>query len=589
MTLTVATEAPASPQATRRPLLPEGLSQGAVSLFVGLCVAGPLLPLLYASFRSKPLYEAGGAFTLTSYRELFADPAFWRASRATLEFATLATLGGVIVGAAFAVICTRTDALGAGLFRRLAVLPILLPPLGVILGWNSLYGQAGFAEQFLTQTLHLPWDLHSLWGMGILGAATTMPLAFLTCQATLVSGDTSLEDAARSAGASPARVLRHVTIPMLRPALLNSALLIFILAFETLGIPLLLGTPHNIDFVASYLYRTWNSSSSVDPGSVSAGAALLLVVATFGLIIRNRLLGAEARFVSVGSRSGRTSRPLGLGKWRIPIGAGMALYLLLTTFAPLAALALSSFVRVLTPTLAPWHLLTLNNWQALTQPTFEQSIRNSMTIGLVGALTTTAVVAAAALIADRSQFRGRVPLRFLMLYPRSMPGIIVGLGFFWTFLVVDPPGATLRNSIWGPMLALSVRSVTLVYLLLYPAMTRISTSLDAASRSVGATWWTTVRKIVLPLMRPALLTACLLAFVSIVNDYDPVLFLTHPGNQVMGTTMLETFHQGIVGPVAALAMLQVLITAAAIGIAGRLVMTRLLGGQHSAISDDQGG
>jgi iron(III) transport system permease protein len=567
--------------AARRPLVPEQVAQTAVWLFVVVCIAGPLLPLLYASVRSKPLYEAGGAFTVEPYRQLFGDPAFWRAAVATAEFAVAATIGAVVAGAAFAVICTRTDAAGRHLYRRLALLPIVLPPLGVILGWNSLYGESGYATRFITHTLHLPWDLSSLWGMAVLGAATAMPLAFLTCQAALASADSSLEDAARSAGASPTTVLRRVTLPLLRPAILNSSLLIFTLSIETLGIPLLLGPPHNINFVASYLYKTWNSAATPDPGSVSAGAMLLLVVASLLLILRTRLLGSEARFVSVTGRPG-AQRPMELGRWRVPAGIILGGYIALTSLAPLVALAVTSFVRILTPLIAPWHLLTLGNWRALNNPIFERSIRNSVTIALVGAVATSVVVTLAALVADRSRFRLQGSLRFLMLYPRSIPGIIIGIGFFWSFLLVNPPGSALRNSIWGVMLALAVRSATIAYLLLYPTMSRISRSLDSAARTTGAGWSTTMRRIVVPLLKPALIAAFVLIFVSILNDYDPALFLVHPGTEIMGVTMLDSFHQGVVGPVAALAMIQVLITAGVVTLAGRFVTTSLFGERRHA-------
>jgi iron(III) transport system permease protein len=500
---------------------------------------------------------------------------------ATAKFAVATTVGAVVVGASFAVVCTRTDAAGRHVYRRLALLPIVLPPLGVILGWNSLYGRSGYATRFITQTLHLPWDLSSLWGMAVLGAATTMPLAFLTCQAALASADSSLEDAARTAGASTATVLRRVTLPLLRPAILNSSLLIFALSIETLGIPLLLGAPHDINFVASYLYDTWNSALTPDPASVSAGAILLLVIASLLLVARTKLLGSEARFVSITGRPG-AQRPMELGRWRIPVGLALGGYIALTSLAPLVALTVTSFVRILTPLIAPWHLLTLGNWRALSDPVFVRSIRNSVTIALVGAAVTTVVVAMGALVADRSRFRLRGSLRFLMLYPRAIPGIIVGIGFFWSFLLVDPPGSSLRSSIWGVMLALSVRSLTIAYLLLYPTMSRISASLDSAARTAGAGWSTTMRRIVVPLLKPALVAVFIVIFVSILNDYDPALFLVHPGTEIIGVTMLDGFHQGIVGPVAALAMIQVIITAAVVAIAGRFFAANLLGRRRHA-------
>ncbi|NUT54905.1 MAG: iron ABC transporter permease, partial [Thermoleophilia bacterium] len=403
-----------------------------------------------------------------------------------------------------------------------------------------------------------------------------------TCQAALTRADSSLEDAARSAGARPLRVLGSVTVPMLRPALLNAATLIFTLSIAALGIPLLLGTSNNIVFVSSYLYNTWTSAAAPDPGSVSAGAAMKLAVATLMLHVRNRLLGAEARFVSVGGKSGRQAL-LRLRHWRWPLAAVLALYLVFTTLIPVLGLATMSFVVVLTPLVAPWELFTWDHWNVLLDdPTFRNSIENSAIIAVVGAVLTTAFVALATLVAHRSRFPLRKTLPFLMLYPRATPGIIIGIGFFWAYLLTGALGDWFRGSIWGIMLAFCVRNLPLAYIVMYPTLARIGEELDRAGRAAGAGWWRTSRTIVLPLLKPAIFASFILLFVEIINDYDPAVFLVKPGTEVMGATMLSQFIQGMVGPVSALAMVQVVITVVVLTVGAKLFKIGVTGGEHGA-------
>ena len=348
---------------------------------------------------------------------------------------------------------------------------------------------------------------------------------------------------------------------MLRPALLNSALLVFTLSVESLGIALILGSPAGNNLVASYLYSTWSSSSTIDPGAVSAGAMLLLAFAVALLLLRRLLLGSEARFVTVTGRGRAAHSLIKLAlPWRIALGALIAVYFAVTTLLPMIALALQSSVSELTPLIAPWQEWTAGNWRQLGQPDYLDSIRNSLEIAAIGAVVTTTVVALATAVAHRSTFKAGRVLSFVMLFPRSMPGIIVGIGFFWAFVLVNPPGGAMLNSIWGIMLALSVRSLTLAYLVMYPAFTAVGRSLDDAARSAGAGWWTTTTRIVLPIVRPALLASFVLLFVSILNDYDPALFLVSPGNEIMGVTMINSLQQGSAGPAAALAMIQVAAT-----------------------------
>ncbi len=253
--------------------------------------------------------------------------------------------------------------------------------------------------------------------MAVLGTAVAVPVTFLVCQAALAGIDSSLENAARAAGASPLRALARITVPMLRPALLNSGLLVFTLSIEALGIPLLLGSSQAHDFIASYLFNTWSSAITPDPPVVSAGATILLACACALLLLRSKLLGDQSRFVSVGGRAGPAGT-VELRTWlRLALGGLIAVYLAATTFAPIAALALSSVVSELTPLIAPWHLLTLDSWRTIMHGDFAVSIRNTVEIAVVGAIVTLITVALATLVAHRSQFRMRRSLPFLLLFP----------------------------------------------------------------------------------------------------------------------------------------------------------------------------
>lgn len=578
MTTTYASTALPRP---RRSLLPAGALQWLVWVIVVSSVVGPFVPLLYASLRDRPLYESGGVFTLHPYEQLLGDSQFWRAALNTLEYASLTTLMSVAAGAAVAILVSRTDLPGRAVLGRLTLLPLLLPALGIVLGWIVVWGPGGYLTNLFSQRLHigtLPID--TIPGMSLVEATRLLPVAFMTCEAALSRADSSLENAARSAGAAPLKVLRSVTIPMLRPALLNSGTLIFTLAIASLGIPLLLGTARNIKFVSSYLYLQWTNAETPDPSSVSAGAMLLLLVATLLLLLRNRLLGSEARYVSVAGKSGRSDL-LALRRWRWPAAGAIGLYLVFSTVIPVLGLALMSVVVVLTPLVAPWHLLTWDNWHALAAGEFQRSIENSLMISLVGALATTVVVSLATLVAHRSRHPLRRALPFVMLYPRATPGIIIGIGFFWLYLTTGVFGDTLRGSIWGICLAFCIRNLPFAYVVMYPTLARIGEELDRAGRSVGAGWWTTSRRIVLPLLRPAIFASFILMFVEILNDYDPALFLVKPGNEVIGTTMLSSFIQGVVGPVAALAMVQVAVTAVVLAVGTKVFKTGVTGG-HDA-------
>ena len=557
--------------------MPAGAVQLLTWVLVVTCVVGPFLPLLYASFRDRPLYEDGGVFSTIGYRQVLGDAAFWHAALNTLQYAVETTALAVVGGAAIAILVARTDLPARGVLGKLILLPLLLPSLGIVLGWIVVWGPGGYLTVLADERLHVPTlAINTIPGMSLIEAARLLPIAFLTCEAALARADSSLEDAARSAGAGPLRVLRSVTVPMLRPALLNSGTLIFTLAIASLGIPLLLGAQRGINTISTYLYLSWTNGVSPDPPLVTAGAVLLLLVATVLLLIRNRLLGAEARFVSVGGRAGRKAL-LELRGLRWVFAAIIALYLVLSTLIPVLGLALMSVVVILTPLIAPWKLFTWAHWHTIAEGQFRSAIEHSVLISVAGAIVTTAVVTLATLVAHRSRFPLRRTLPFVMLYPRATPGLIIGIGFFWAYLLTGAVGDYLRSSIWGIMVAFCVRDLPFAYVVMYPTLARIGEELDRAGRSVGAGWWLTSRRIVLPLLRPAILAAFILMFVELLNDYDPALFLVKPGTEVIGTLMLSEFIQGTTGPVAALALVQVLATVVVLGVAAVVLKTRVTG------------
>lgn len=562
-----------SPSATRpRRLVPASIGQAVVWVVVIGLVAGPFIPLIYSSVRSKAVYLPGGTFTVSPYRTLFADPAYWTAVQNTMIFAGITTALAVAGGTTLAILCRRTNLPGRRAYGLLLMAPIVIPPLGLIVGWLAIYGQSGYLTQVVSKNLHLPvWNLSSIPGMSLLGAVVALPVAYLTVQASLSGTDSSLEDAARSTGAGPLRVITRVTVPMLRPAILNCTILIFALCLEILGLPLFVGAPSNIDFYASYLYKSWTNSLTPDPPSVSAGAVVLLVVVSVLLVVRARLAGSEQRFIAAGSRGGGARRPLDLGRGRWPAAVMVGAFIAITSAIPLLGLVLMSCVRALTTLQAPWHLFTAYNWHAVaTDAALRRSITDSLVIAGGGGAATVALVAAATLIAHRSGFPLRRVLPPALVYPRAVPGVILGIGFFWTYLMFTP-GSLVRNNLWGELIALCVRNLTLAYVVIQPSLARINTEFDRAARSGGAGWWTIARRILVPILRPALLAAFVLMFITLLGDYDPVVFLQKPGTEIMGATMLQYWQIGNVGPVAALAVVQVVIVAAVLLLGARVL------------------
>lgn len=486
---------------TRRSLLPEPVIQYGAWAFTVLLVLGPIVPIAWASLWSTPLYDTGGSWTLANFLHLFGDAGWWQAVLNSFAFAALTTTGSILVGTTLALLIARTDLPLRRLYSGLTIAPMALPGLVLVIGWQVMWAPTGYGAHLIeTYTpFAMPFDLYSLAGMAISGTVIATPIVFLFARASLASGDSTLEDAARCAGARPFRTLLSVTVPLLRPALLNSGLIVFALSLESLGLPLLLGKSNDIELMSTYLYVHWTGGVPGQEGALPAGAVMLLMVVTLLLVLRNRLAGDTGRFATTGAKS-RPAAAVQLGWMRWIVSAVVGTFLGCATLVPLAGVLLMAFTGILSPFVSPWSVLTTANFSAvMSNPGYTDSILNSLLIATVGAAVATACVVVIAVVAHRSNFRLRGSLEHIVLYPRAVPGLITGMAFFWTFAVLDRSG-TFQATLWAMAVAFAVRSLALGYSTFYPALTSLGRDLDLAARTSGADWWTAIRTVVLRLL-----------------------------------------------------------------------------------------
>lgn len=539
--------------------------QWGIALLLLLLVFFPTWPIIYQSFLRQPLYEAGQSLTFSNYPRVLTNPAIWRVIGNTVLLMVGSTVIGTLLGITFAVLLVRTDLPGRRIFSALITIPYYVSALILAFAWRVMYGPQGFITVAVGQ-LGLPtWNLYSMGGLILVSALYFMPLTYLYCSSSLLLADPQLENAARISGARPMRTLMTITIPLIRPAMLYSAVLTLVSGVELLSIPLILGVPNQIDVLSTFLYRTAIQSGTTDYGTLAVVALLVVVFVTALVWVQGELTKQERRFVSVSGKISR-GRQLSLGAMRWPAAILVGLVVFFTIVVPLLGIILQSFTPFLSPLLNPFTILTLDNFvQALEFASYRTSILNSLFLAAVGGLIATVFMTLCALLAYRSWFPFRGAVKYLALYPRAFPGTVIGLGFLWALLSVPSVG-WLRNTLWILVIAYSMRYLPLGFSSVSPSILQISDELDRAARVSGATWLGVIRHILLPLLRPALIATYLLLFITFLKEYSVALFLNAPGSEVIGTVMIQVSEQGGMGPVAALATIQLLIIAVVMGI-----------------------
>jgi iron(III) transport system permease protein len=540
--------------------------QWGIGIMAVLLIVFPIAPILYQSFLARPLYEPARTLTLDNYARILASREFYAVVLNSVVMAVATTVLAVALGTLLAVLVLRTDMPLRGLLGGLIISPLFISPLILAFAWVTMFGPQGYVTIALRQISGGdPWNLYSLAGIVAVSVFYYAPYAYLNAAASLSLSDPTVEDAARIAGATPLRTLVTVTLPLLRPAMAYTALLVGIGSLELLSIPLILGTPSGIDTLSTLLVKLGVMGGRPDYGAVAAVATLLLAAVSFLIVAQERFIGAGQRFITVRGKA-VAPRTFSIGPLRYAALALCVAYVLLGVAIPLGGILLRSVVGFLSPLANPLESLTLEHYQLVFQTeSYRRSITNSLLIASIGGGIGIIFMALLALVTYRSDLRWRRLLGFIALYPRAIPGLIVGIGFLWSFVLIRPLG-NLRNTLFALGAAFIMRYIPYGFSIISPTMTRISRELDSAARVCGDGWTGAMRRVLLPLLGPALFTGWVLLFITFLKEYASAVFLFSRGSEVMGTTMLELWRQGDMGPVSVLAALQVVIILAVMAV-----------------------
>ena len=560
---------------TTRHFSQDRLIQFALVTIVVFLVVVPLAPVLYQSILAKPLYETPRSTTLANYFHFFASADFHAAITNSFVLALASTLVATAIGASIAIAVARTNMPGRAFLSSAMLLPLYVSQLILSVGWFIMYGPAGYITSAISElTGVVPWNLYTLLGMSVLAGIAAAPMTFILCIGSLRLLDTSIEDAARSVGARPGRIVWSIILPIIRPALVYSMMLNFIAGLELLSIPLIFGRPARLLLFTTYLYSSGGTRTVPDYGLVGAAAAFFLLLISALVVLQGFLLRNAGRFTAIRGKASR-AKAFDLGRWRFLLSAVVLLYFVLGLALPLVGLILRAFVDFLTPLMSPWKLLTWVNFQTIfSNETYVRSMLNSLVVAAFGGALATLLTALVTVVIHRSEFPWRRQLEFVALYPRAVPGMIAGLGVLWAVLWI-PFLTPLHGTIWVLILAFTMRNIPTGYGALSPVLLQIDADLDRSARSIGASWWTTCRRIVLPIARTGLFSAYVLMFLAFFKEYAAAAFLYAHGSEVIGISMLQFWGIGEVGPAAALGVVQFAATCVFILIAQRVLPVRL--------------
>ena len=536
-----------------------------------LVVMTPVGLILYQSFLDAPFFDKTAQLSLEAYDYVLTDPDFWIALRTTAIFAFGLVAVAVPLGAMLAFLLARTDLVGKGWLEPVALVPMFLSSIVLAFGYTVSIGPSGFVSLWMKETLGFkPWSIYSLGGMILIGGLSHVPNVYLYVSSAMRSLPSDLEEAARAAGANIWRVSLDVTLPMVLPSLIFAAALNLLLGFETFGIPLVLGDPSGIVVLTTYIYKV-NGIFGTPTYHVMAVVAVSLILITLPLVYAQRLLLRNSRrYAAVGGKGARAT-PLRLGPWgQVIAWSVIALWLIISVVLPIGGIIVRAFVDAWGEGVRLRDHLTLAHFtHLLDTPSLYRGIVNTLVLSVVGGAAAVAIYLGIGLAGHRNKGASGAVLDYMVLLPRALPGIIIGLAFFWVFLFV-PFLTPFRPTLVSLFVAYTVVGLSYGLRIIQATLMQVAPELEESSRTTGATRGQTWRDTVIPIIRPGLVGAWSLIMIVFLREYATGVYLMGVGTEVVGTLMVSLLTSGSMDQIAALAFLSIVFTALGLGFALRL-------------------
>jgi iron(III) transport system permease protein len=548
----------------------------------------PVSALIYTAFAEDTPYGPGG-FTLENFVSAYSSPHLYRLFWNSLVFAGGTAFLTFLLGLGVAWVVERTDAPGKEIWHALALMSFAIPGLLTTMAWMlTLSPNIGWLNALIKATLGPAWvvNIYSMGGMIWALSSHYFPLAYLLLAPAMRSLDIRMEEAAAMAGARSVSTLFRVTLPLMRPAILSTVLLLFVRGMESYEVPRLVGNPARIEVFTTDIQRAI-SGSTVQFGLASALSLTLLVICLVAVWLYSRATRNAESFATITGK-GYKPVPMKLGGWRWPVAGLIALMYVATLGLPLLTLVWQSFYQhVAIPFMPATDAASLHNYSfILTYPIFLHAVRTSILLAALAASIVVAVTFVSAWVAHRGGNRFGWMLDALASSAIAVPGVIVGASVLFAYLMM--PWIPIYNTIW--ILLVAYVTIYLPYGMRFAAsgMAQIHKELEEAAYVAGASPGQTFVRVLLPLLAPVIVSAWLYVFVLAVRELGSSVFLIGPGTHVLGTIALTMWEEGgSYGAISALGVLQILPLLVIVALL-RWVEKRAVSRYNNAADDDSG-
>ncbi len=553
------------PQVVTRWLTAPGMLWGLSTGILVLLVTLPIYHLVVASFKTP------GGLSLSNYTQILYVRRFQEAILNTVVLGLVCASFGTLIGALLAWLVSRTNVPLRGFIRVCVMGTFVVPAFVNALSWVLLAGpNAGLLNRlwmFMTRSGKGFMNIYSMEGLAIVSVATVYPLAFIFMYNAFEMMDSEMEEAARVLGASGARTLLTITLPLARPALIAGFILMFLETIILYGAPAVIGIPANIYVITTALWTLFEYPPEI---GLAAALSLPLLLITATLLWLQQQLIAQRSFATVQGKGGRWQRT-DLGRWKWVAASVACLVIVVTFILPNAVLIAASVLKQAYRGIS-LHNLGLNHYQYVL---FEYtagipSVRNSVVTSTAAATFAVIIATVVAFIAERNIARFGSVLVFLAMAPLVIPAMVFAVGLVAAYSTGPLP---LYGTLWILVLAYLTKNLPLAFMNCKASLSTVHVELESAARILGASPLRVLKDITGPLIKNGLLAGWILVFAHSLKDLGASVLLYTSKTTVISTAIMDVFYSQNWGAVAAMSVILLGINAAVV-----MVGYRILGG-----------
>jgi len=538
------------------PLLP-------VALLPMVCLLAIVVVFVWVSTQSGVIGSADAKFTLANYAAVFGDPFVFEVFENTFSFAIATTFVALVLGLPIAWITERTTIRPKELIYAMMTTGLLVPPVFIGMGWTFIAHQRiGFFNKALMAMFDLrtgPINIETPIGMGLIEGLTLAPLAFVLSVQVFRTMNPALEEAAQTAGMTFRRTLWRVTLPLARPAILAALIYIFVIGLATFDIPAVIGLSSNIFVFSTYVFTEAFPPDGLPEYGIPAALGTVMILVALALTVWYVQMLRRSQRYQVITGKGYRARQIDPGRWVIGCWAYICVYFFVGLMLPILLVGFMAFMPyIIPPTLEALDKLTLINFQQMNWEYVLRGLRNTLTLMVVVPPAILVLAFCVSWLVVRSRSKARYALEFGAFLPHTIPRVVIAVGALLLALYVVQHYLPIYGTVW-----ILVGVYVIVWLpfgtrALNSSMIQIHKELEEAAYISGLSMVRTVRRVMIPLLRPTLLSVWIWTGLLVYREMTVAVFLVSQDNITLPAIVWGRWTQGASNSAAAITVLMMI-------------------------------